>query len=57
LEKYTMTRATAYQKRQAKTRQRRRLQAQERLQRDRHQAQQAAEAELIRSLELDFGHF
>ncbi len=39
-----MTRAKAYQKRQAKARQRRRRTAQERLERDRHQAQRAAEA-------------
>ena len=39
-----MTRATAYQKRHAKARRRRYLQAQERLARDRRQAQQAAEA-------------
>ena len=39
-----MTRAKAYQKRHAKARQRRRLQAQERLARDRRQAQHAAEA-------------
>jgi hypothetical protein len=37
-----MTRATAYQKRHAKTRQRRRLKAHERLMRDRRQAQHAA---------------
>jgi hypothetical protein len=37
-----MTRATAYQKRHAKARRRRYLQAQERLERDRRQAQQAA---------------
>ena len=41
-EKHTMTRATAYQKRHAKARQRRRLPAQERLARDRRQAQYAA---------------
>src|SRR5687767_9001999 len=40
--KHTMTRAKAYQKRHAKARQRRRLQAQERLARDRRQAQHAA---------------
>ncbi len=39
-----MTRAKAYQKRQAKARQRRRLNARERLERDRRQAQHAAEA-------------
>ena len=39
-----MTRATAYQKRHAKARQRRRHTAQERLERDRRQAQQAADA-------------
>ena len=39
-----MTRATAYQKRQAKARQLRHRTAQERLERDRHQAQRAAEA-------------
>jgi hypothetical protein len=39
-----MTRATAYQKRHAKSRQRRRRAAQERLARDRCQAQHAAEA-------------
>ena len=39
-----MTRAKAYQKRHAKARQRRRRTAAERLQRDRRQAQQAAEA-------------
>ena len=39
-----MTRAKAYQKRYAKARQRRRRTAQERLARDRRQAQQAAEA-------------
>jgi len=39
-----MTRAKAYQKRQAKARQRRRRTAQERLARDRRQAQHAAEA-------------
>ena len=39
-----MTRPTAYQKRQTKARQRRRLQAHERLERDQRQAQQAAEA-------------
>jgi hypothetical protein len=39
-----MTRATAYQKRHAKARRRRYRTAQERLQRDRRQAQQAAEA-------------
>jgi|RhiMetdeSRZDD1v2_1073273.scaffolds.fasta_scaffold392319_3 hypothetical protein len=39
-----MTRATAYQKRHAKARQRRRRAAQERLARDRRQAQHAAEA-------------
>ena len=39
-----MTRATAYQKRHAKARQRRRRTAQERLARDRRQAQHAAEA-------------
>ena len=39
-----MTRATAYQKHHTKARQRRRLIAQERLARDRRQAQQAAEA-------------
>jgi len=38
-----MPRPTAYQKRQAKARQRRRLNAQERLERDRRQAQQAAQ--------------
>ncbi len=37
-----MTRAKAYQKRQAKARQRRRINARERLERDRRQAQQAA---------------
>ena len=37
-----MTRATAYQERHAKARQRRRLPAQERLARDRRQAQYAA---------------
>src|SRR5262249_54991546 len=42
LEKHTMTRATAYQKRHAKARQRRRRTAAERLQRDRRQAQHAA---------------
>jgi hypothetical protein len=39
-----MTRATAYQKRHVKARQRRRLHAQERLARDRRQAQHTAEA-------------
>jgi len=39
-----MTRPTAYQKRQAKARQRRRLKAHERLERDQRQAQRAAEA-------------
>ena len=39
-----MTRPQAYQKRQAKTRQRRRLKAHERLDRDQRQAQRAAEA-------------
>ncbi len=39
-----MTRAKAYQKRQAKARQRRRLKAQERLARDRRQAQHATKA-------------
>src|SRR4030095_13875523 len=43
-ETHTMTRATAYQKHHAKARQRRRLTAQERLARDRRQAQHAAEA-------------
>jgi hypothetical protein len=42
LEKHTMTRATAYQKRRTKARQRRRHTAAERLQRDLAQAQQAA---------------
>src|SRR5438552_16007901 len=44
MEAYTMPRPTAYQKRQAKARQRRRLQAHERLERDQRQAQRAAEA-------------
>jgi len=39
-----MTRPQAYQKRQAKTRQRRRLKAHARLERDQRQAQRAAEA-------------
>src|SRR5256886_10645305 len=39
-----MNRSKAYQKRRAKTRQRRRLKARERLERDRRQAQHAAEA-------------
>jgi len=39
-----MMRAKAYQKRQAKANKRRRLKAQERLTRDRRQAQHAAEA-------------
>src|SRR5712691_8851385 len=44
MEAYTMTRPTAYQKCQAKARQRRRLHAHERLERDQRQAQRAAEA-------------
>src|SRR5439155_17775842 len=47
---YTMTHPTAYQKRQAKARQRRRLQAHERLERDQRKAQPAAEA-LIQALQ------
>ena len=39
-----MSQTKRYAKKQAKTRQRRRRNAQERLDRDRHQAQQAAEA-------------
>src|SRR5712691_7227854 len=44
MEAYTMTRPTAYQKCQAKARQRRRLKAHESLERDGRQAQRAAEA-------------
>ena len=45
-----MSPSKRYAKKQAKARQRRRLQAHARLERDRHQAQQAAEA-LYRALE------
>src|SRR5919205_2566888 len=41
---HTMSPSKRYAKKQAKARQRRRLQAHERLERDRHQAQRAAEA-------------
>src|SRR5262249_58111852 len=49
-DQHTMTRATAYQKRHAKARQRRRHTAAERLQRDRRQAQHAAQV-LAQALE------
>jgi hypothetical protein len=44
LKEHTMSPSKRYTKKQAKARQRRRLQAHERLERDRRQAQQAAEA-------------